>query len=162
MRADILEYYRVIRKVLHKDTGRRLVLSRCRHCGILFLTHPRNAGRHDLRCPFGCRQTHCRQSSIKRSIQYYQTSHGKQKKQLQNSRRTEKVRSEENAQEAEDNLALDEAGLTYLLMVISIIEHRRVSKQELEWLLREKMRQHSIGKQPRVGYPYRYHNKKPP
>ena len=28
---------------------------RCCHCGIRFFTHPRNAGRRDLRCPFGCR-----------------------------------------------------------------------------------------------------------
>ncbi|MFC1591379.1 hypothetical protein ACFL43_02525 [Thermodesulfobacteriota bacterium] len=86
------------------------------------------------------------------------------KKQIQNGRRTEKECSEADTQEAEaeDILVLDKAGLTYLQMVISIIEQRRVSRHEIELLLREKMRQHSIGKQPRGNYPYGYYNKKPP
>lgn len=153
----MLEYYRVIREVLHRDTGRRLVLSRCLHCGILFLTHPRNAGRRDLRCPFGCRQTHRKQSSTKRSIQYYQTPEGKLKKQLQNGRRTEKQRLE-----TQDSLALKEADLCYLQMLISIIEQRRVIRQEIELLLREKMRQHSIAKRLTAGYVCRYDDRKPP
>ena len=158
----MLEYYRVIRELLHRDTDRRLVLSRCRHCGILFLTHPRNADRRDLRCPFGCRQTHRKQNSTKRSIQYYRTPEGKFKKQLQNGRRTEKVRSEAEIQETEDSLVLDEAGLTYLQTIISIIEQRHVSRQEVELLLREKMRQHSIDNPFLKAYTHSYPDKKPP
>lgn len=160
----MLEYYRVIRKVLTEKTRQRTCLSRCSHCGILFLTHPRNAGRQDLRCPFGCRQTHRRQSSTKRSTQYYRTPEGKFKKQLQNGRRTEKVRLEAETQEAvsEDSPSLDEAGIAYLQTVISIIEQRRVSKQEIQGLVREKMRQHSMEKQLRGDYPYGYYYKKPP
>lgn len=160
----MLEYYRIIREVFQRDTDCRLVLSRCRQCGILFLTHPRNAGRRDLRCPFGCRQTHRKQSSTKRSSHYYQTPEGKIKKQVQNGRRTEKVRLEAEAQEAmaEDNLALDDAGLSYLQTVISIIEQRRVIRQEIELLLREKMRQHSIDNPFLKAYTHSYPNKKPP
>ena len=33
---------------------------------IRFLTHPRNANRRDLRCPFGCRQHHRREEAKKR------------------------------------------------------------------------------------------------
>lgn len=164
MRTEVLEYYRVIRKVLTEKTRQRICLNRCTHCGILFLTHPRNAVRRDLRCPFGCRQTHRKQSSTKRSTQYYQTPEGKLKKQLQNGRRTEKVRLEAEAQEAvaEDSLALDEAGLSYLQMVISIIEQRRVIRQEIELLLREKMRQHSIDNPFLKAYTHSYCNRKPP
>lgn len=59
----------------------------CRDCGIRFLTHPRNAGRRDLRCPFGCRQHHRRQCSCRRTVAYYQTAAGKAKKKRLNARR---------------------------------------------------------------------------
>jgi hypothetical protein len=86
------------------------------------------------------------------------------KKQIQNGRRTEKVCSEADAQEAvaEDSLILDEEGLKYMQTVISIIEQRRVSRQEIELLLRAKKRQHSIGKQLRFDYPDGHADKKPP
>ena len=59
----------------------------CTDCGIRFLTHPRNAGRRDLRCPFGCREHHRRQRSCQRSTAYYQTAAGKAKKKRLNARR---------------------------------------------------------------------------
>lgn len=164
MRPVMGQYYRLVRRLLHSPVRSRICLSRCRDCKILFLTHPRNTGRQDLRCPFGCRQTNRRQSSINRSTQYYRTTEGKLKKQIQNGRRTEKVRSEADAQEAvaEDSLVLDEEGLKYLQTVISIIEQRCVSRQEIELVLRAKMRQHSIGKQAGVAYHYVQTDKKPP
>ena len=60
----------------------------CCHCGIRFLTHPRNARRIDLRCPFGCRQHHRRQQSKRRSTAYYQTEKGKALKSELNQRRS--------------------------------------------------------------------------
>ena len=60
----------------------------CCHCGIRFLTHPRNARRIDLRCPFGCRQHHRKQQSNRRSTAYYQTEEGKQLKSELNQRRS--------------------------------------------------------------------------
>jgi len=59
----------------------------CAHCGIRFLTHPRNAGRRNLRCPFGCRQHHRRQRSCQRSTAYYRTEAGKRRKKWLNARR---------------------------------------------------------------------------
>ena len=59
----------------------------CADCGIRFLTHPRNTGRRDLRCPFGCRQHHRRQRSCQRSTAYYRTAAGKTKKKRLNARR---------------------------------------------------------------------------
>lgn len=60
----------------------------CIHCGIRFLTHPRNAGRRNLRCPFGCRKQHRRQRSSQRSAAYYRTPAGKRQKKLLNGRRS--------------------------------------------------------------------------
>ena len=55
-------------------------MTHCVHCQIRFLTHPRNAGRRDLRCPFGCRDHHRRQRSSQRSTAYYQTVGGRKRK----------------------------------------------------------------------------------
>ena len=59
----------------------------CAECEIRFLTHPRNAGRQNLRCPFGCRRHHRQQSSCQRSTAYYRTAAGKVKKKWLNARR---------------------------------------------------------------------------
>jgi len=61
---------------------------RCCHCGIRFLTHPRNAGRQQLRCPFGCRQHHRRRRAAERSRKYYQTDSGRRKKKRLNGKRS--------------------------------------------------------------------------
>lgn len=70
----------------HPDLRRCAV--ECVHCGIRFLTDPRNAGRIDLRCPFGCGRHHRRQCSNQRSGDYYATPAGKAKKKRLNSRRS--------------------------------------------------------------------------
>jgi hypothetical protein len=70
---------------VHSDLASCAVL--CRHCGIRFLTHPRNAGRTNLRCPFGCRQHHRRQGAQQRCAAYRQTPDGKRLKKLLNGRR---------------------------------------------------------------------------
>lgn len=62
-------------------------VTHCVHCGIRFLTHPRNARRTDLRCPFGCREHHRRQASNHRATAYYRTEQGRRKKEIQNARR---------------------------------------------------------------------------
>lgn len=62
---------------------------RCCHCGIRFFTHPRNAGRQNLRCPFGCRQHHRRQRTNARSKKYYRTDSGRRKKKLLNGKRSQ-------------------------------------------------------------------------
>jgi hypothetical protein len=61
----------------------------CVECEIRFLTHPRNAGRINLRCPFGCRQHHRRQHSKQRSAEHYATPHGRRKKKRLNARRSQ-------------------------------------------------------------------------
>lgn len=61
---------------------------RCCHCGIRFLTHPRNAGRQQLGCPFGCRQHQRRRRAAERSRKYYQTESGRRKKKRLNGNRS--------------------------------------------------------------------------
>ncbi len=78
--ALVLEYYLLLRSVLRAKPHLRACLTRCRHCRIFLLTHPRNAGRHNLRCPFGCREAHRRQQSTRRSAAYYRDPDGKVKK----------------------------------------------------------------------------------
>jgi len=65
----------------------RECVTHCVHCGIRFLTDPRNARRTNLRCPFGCREHHRRQASSHRATAYYRTEQGKRKKEVQNARR---------------------------------------------------------------------------
>jgi len=66
--------------------GRCLV--RCRYCGIRFLTHPCNARRQDLHCPFGCRKEHRRQSANRRSAKHYRTPKGRKNKKARNGQRS--------------------------------------------------------------------------
>jgi len=88
--AQVLEYYEVLRSVLRTKPKLRNCRTRCRHCRIFFLTDPRNAGRDDLGCPFGCRESHSKESSTKRSVDYYRTDEGKLKKKYQNEKRQKK------------------------------------------------------------------------
>jgi hypothetical protein len=73
------------------DLGRCVV--DCCHCGIRFLTDPRNAERRNLRCPFGCREQHRKQSANRRSARYYRTAEGRRKKKLHNAQRSLRVDS---------------------------------------------------------------------
>ncbi|MCK5804151.1 MAG: hypothetical protein KAI66_15045 [Lentisphaeria bacterium] len=61
----------------------------CCHCGIRFFTHPRNAGRQNLHCPFGCRQCNRRQLANKRSRRHYQTPKGRKNKERLNGKRSQ-------------------------------------------------------------------------
>ncbi len=69
----------------------------CCHCGIRFFTHPRNAGRQNLRCEFGCRQHHRRQRANERSRKHYRTADGGKNKKRLNGRRSKFANNAENA-----------------------------------------------------------------
>jgi hypothetical protein len=160
-----LQYYYVLRSILHTRPHLRKCLTRCRHCRIFFLTHPRNKGRYDLRCPFGCRQAHRKISSTKRSVEYYQTEHGIGKRKIQNDRRGKKERSVDSTDESsrEDNENLpDEETLHYIQTVTSLIEARRVSLYEVLAMLKNRLKQHSMYKHKRFGYAFKYTGGEPP
>ena len=151
-------YYVVLRSVLRNRSHLRRCLSRCRHCRIFFLTHPRNAGRRDLRCPFGCRDAHRKQRSIQRSVAYYGTEEGKEKKKIQNGKRNQsRARIDDNHQALgrkpdRDWIRWDAGIVGYVRMVTSLIEARHVSEGEIVQMLVRAMRQHSIARRRRMDY----------
>lgn len=164
----VLQYYFVLRSVLRAKPCLRQCLTRCRHCRIFFLTHPSNAGRRDLGCPFGCRDEHRKRHSRKRSAEYYRTAEGKFKKRMQNSKRG-KVAAKESLP-GEDQAAAFEPRETsfhahivdYLRMAISLIEGRPVSTAEILEMLSRAMRQHSLARGHRMDYVIRHLNKRAP
>ena len=177
VREIVLHYYYVLRSVLRANSHLKGCLSRCRHCRIFFITHPRNAGREDLGCPFGCRQTHRKASSKKRSAEYYRSKEGKEKKKEHNRRRSlrttcgrggEDLVNEEPSMQGVEILKdkaqviRDKVALSYIQMVVSFIEGRSVRLGEILQMLSEIVRQHSIGKRRRFVYAFTYPSQKPP
>ena len=166
----MLQYYFVLRSVLRAKPCLRRCLTRCRHCRIFFLTHPCNAGRSDLGCPFGCKEAHRKRRSAQRSVEYYGTKEGKIKKKLQNGKRNKskaKLNSGNQPEETERDLALDERRfdadmMFYVRMVTSLIEGRRVSMDEILKMLARAMRQHSMARGRRIDYVLRYWMKNAP
>jgi hypothetical protein len=66
-------------------------MKHCLDCGIRFLASPQNAGREDLRCPFGCAKRHRAQQSNERVKAYRHTEVGKAKKDALNAQRYRRV-----------------------------------------------------------------------
>lgn len=150
--AWVKQYYVVLRSVLRSQSHLRRCLCRCRHCRIFFLTHHRNAGRSDLRCPFGCREAHRKRRSTERSVAYYATAEGKTKKKIQNGKRAQGgVQTDEKPPVTEAvECPADMVG--YVAMVASLIEGRRVSQAEMFQRLVRAMRQHSMARRRRIDY----------
>ena len=163
------QYYVVLRTVLRTRTELRRCVTRCRHCGIFFLTHPRNAGRWDLGCPFGCKEAHRKRRSTQRSVEYYSTEEGKTKKKIQNGKRQHRETRADQKQ-ADVGPQLVRAGVRfinglmvgYVRMVTSLIEARLVSEEEVVKMLVRAMRQHSIARRRRMDYVLAYLKKNAP
>lgn len=168
IRDLVLQYYFVLRSVLRAKPCLRQCLTRCRHCRIFFLTHPSNAGRRDLGCPFGCRDEHRKRHSRKRSTEYYRTAEGKFKKRMQNSKRgkvaaKERLPGEGQAAAFEPReTSLDARMVDYLRMAIGLIEGRPVSTAEILEMLSRAMRQHSLVRGHRMDYVLRHLNERAP
>jgi hypothetical protein len=144
-------------------------VTRCRHCGIFFLTDPRNAGRRDLRCPFGCQEAHRKRRSTERSVEYYGTDEGKVKKKIQNDRRSQAEARVSHPAEVvpslqveREGIRLDAAIVGYVGLVTSLIEGRRVSEEEIVEMLLRALRQHSIVRRRRMDYVLAYLKKNAP
>lgn len=169
MRALVGQYYVVLRSVVRARTELRRCVTRCRHCGIFFLTHPRNARRRDLGCPFGCKEAHRKRRSTARSVEYYGTDEGKVKKKIQNGKRShEEARADHHPQlnddraRERDGIRLDAVIVVYVQMVVSLIEGRRVSEDEIVAMLVRALRQHSIARRRRMDYVLAYLKKNAP
>jgi hypothetical protein len=145
------QYYIVLRKVLQKEPHLRKGITRCKACGIFFLSDARNSRRRDLRCPFGCRKTHRTQSSARRSAAYYSTENGKDKKKEHNAQRNRqnKIPVPEESTKTKVvlpviNHSITQEDLSYIQNLLSQIEQHFVPQRELQRLLIKKWRQHSI------------------
>ena len=163
MAALVLEYYLLLRSVLRTKPRLRACLTRCRHCRIFFLTHPRNTGRSDLGCPFGCKEAHRRHRSTQRSVDYYRGEQGQAKKLLQNGRRRAAVRPADAAQVPSlEPGQWPEPMLDHLRMVSSLIEGRPVSRGEILEMLKRVLRQHSMCRRAKIDQAVAWLNENPP
>jgi len=157
VRALVLQYYFVLRSVLRTKPCLRGCLTRCHHCRIFFLTHPCNARRNDLGCPFGCSKEHRKRHSNQRSVEYYRTEEGKLKKKIQNGKRRKA-----EAKADPDEHRFDVGMVNYLRMITSMIEGRQVSVLEILAMLARAVRQHSIVRRRRIDYILQYLNERAP
>ena len=142
----------------------RKCLTRCRHCQIPFLTHPRNTGRNDLGCPFGCRQVHRRESAIKRSIEYYKSAEGKIKKRYLNARRNDPVPEASQDETPIDSCktGIDPITVLHIQLTTSLIEGRVVGLKEVLRMVNHILRQLSIDNRKKFAYVDSCHGKIPP
>jgi len=92
----VRQYQLTLDAILRDQPGLASCAVACRHCGIRFLTHPRNANRRDLCCPFGCRQHHRRAQANARSRKHYCTEGGRRNKKLLNGKRSQAGAKSEN------------------------------------------------------------------
>jgi hypothetical protein len=161
----VLEYYSVLHAIFRGKPHLRRCLARCCLCRIYFLTHFRNAGRHDLRCPFGCRQAHCRQQSNQRSGAYYREPEGKRKKRDLNQRRAAKAPvSCPEAESAKVPLPgkISPVIVAHVQMALGLIEGRRIRRGEVMELLSKVLRQHTMEWKSQSGHVQSRPHKQPP
>jgi len=166
--ALVLEYYLLLRSVLRAKPRLRACLSRRRHCRIFFLADPRNAGRRDLGCPFGCREAHRKQQSTRRSVAYYRDPEGKKKKSALNQRRAKlsapgpKTAGPGASVPKNGSAQWNEAMVEHVRMVSSWIEGRWVSREEILTMLAKVLRQHTICRRRKIDQAVAWLKEHPP
>lgn len=158
VRDLVPQYYFLLRSVLSSQPHLRRFLSRCRHCGIFFFADPRNAGRRDLGCPFGCAAAHRKRSSNNRSLEYYRLD--KQKKRAQNRKRYQRDVTPPPPVAAAP--VPGDRMLNHVRMFVSLIEGRRVGRDEILDMLAKFSRQHSMSRRNRMDYLIQYLDANPP
>ncbi|MEI6971680.1 MAG: hypothetical protein WCL44_09200 [bacterium] len=151
-------YYAQIRSLLRERPDLRPYLKHCRHCRILFFTDPRNAGRSDLYCGFGCREAHRRQSSTRRSAAFYR-EHPNKKRDQNRKRylRTCPQLGRRAASPGRDGCAAAKCEpatpiIRYVRVIVSLIEGRPVTLDEIVKMLAKKGRQHRMARKRRSAY----------
>jgi hypothetical protein len=150
VRDRVRSYYAQIRSLLRERPDLRPRLKRCRHCRILFFTHPRNAGRTDLCCGFGCRGAHRRQRDARRTAAYYREH--PEKKRRQNRKR---YLLAQRAEPGSVPLPQDQAAtpiVRHVRLIVSLIERRAVGLDEILRMLGQKERQHRMGRERGASY----------
>lgn len=170
MVALVLAYYALLRSILRAQGRLRRCRTRCRHCGIFFLTHPRNAGREDLRCPFGCRAAHRRRQSDQRRAAYYRDEAGQQQKRALNARRRKSRPGPPKALApppppppvSELPPSWPRPMLPYLQMATSLVEGRPVRLAEVVAMLLRALRQQRLVGARRIDQTVAWLHEEPP
>ncbi len=90
VRPIVERYYFGIRCILKAKPALRKYLKRCVYCNILFFTDPRNAGRDDVGCPFGCRSAHGKKKAAERDATFRNSPQGKDHRKKHNDLRPKK------------------------------------------------------------------------
>jgi hypothetical protein len=159
----VREYYLLLRSILKSQPHLRPCLTRCRHCRIFFLSDPRNARRKNLGCSFGCKEAHRKRRSTERSVEYYRDSPGKIKKAIQNARRRKQVPVPVIAPApSTESLPCPEPVLEHVRMVVSLIEGRPVTPQEILEMLARILRQHRMVRRRKIDQAVDWLNANPP
>jgi len=141
-----LAYYIGMRLALREAPSHK-ERTRCRRCGIFFVTDPRNRNRSDLCCPFGCRQLRIQSLSNERSSEYNRTEIGRNKKKQINSRRNKSVSSENPPQSLAPpiyDLEKSPPILSYITQVVRVVTGKRYSAGDVWLMLVSILRQHSL------------------
>jgi hypothetical protein len=150
VRGLVRSYYAQIRSLLRERPDLRPCLKRCRHCRILFFTDPRNAGRSDLCCGFGCRAAHRRRRDTRRTAAYYREH--PEKKRGQNRKR---YLLAERAEPKSGPLPQGETAtpiVQHVRLIVRLIERRPVGLDEILGMLAQKERQHRMGRERGASY----------
>ena len=162
IRALVLQYYRLLRSLLKSHPSLRQWRTRCRHCRLFFLTHPRNAGRQDLGCHFGCREAHGKAASNQRSVAYYQTDEGKKRKQALNRRRFLLSAPLPPPPPPREPMPWPTDLVAHVREIVSVIEGRPFTLREILELLARIVRQHRIARRTRRDQVVDWLNEFPP
>jgi hypothetical protein len=164
--ALVSDYCWLLRSVLRAKPDLRACLTRCRHCRIFFLTHPRNVKQHGkVRCPFGCREAHRKQESTRRSVAYYRDPGVKKEKKIPlNQRRNRQGATARTA------TAVPKASpgkrhpliVDHVRMVVSLIEGRPISRRQVLAMLATVLRQHTMCRIRQIDHAVAWLKKQPP
>ena len=124
-----------------------------------------------------CRDAHRKESSNKRSAEWYRSKRGKEKKKDLNERRfrqtssdngSEDLKNKESCEQqrkviqGEPEVVRNKTTFCYIQMLISLIEGRLVSLDEVLEMLLKIVREHSIDRRRRFVYAFTYSEQKPP
>jgi hypothetical protein len=163
----VLQYYALLRSVLRTHPKLRPCLTRCWHCRIFFIAAACNAGRKGG-CPFGCAAGHRRREWRRTSKEYYQSKQGKKKKSDLNQLRKNKPappvvpKPAELTERPKPSTEVPPLLVRYVQRVVSWIEGRRVSVEEILAMLAKEKRQHSMVRQRRMDEIIRALHERPP
>lgn len=151
MQELVRSYYAQIQSLLRDRPDLKPYQKECKHCRILFFTDPRNAGRNDLYCGFGCREAHRRQSSASRSSAFYR-EHPNKKRDL-NRKRYLQTASQLPQRTVDSNKNNPSPIVRHVRVIVSLIERRPVTLAEIVEMLSKKGRQHRmvLGQKPGYG-----------